>query len=102
MMDPKISVTLTLPISMMTFSQSMANFSLTGEQEVLGDQVPEGPSGQDGENIVMHRPSIDHMIEQLQREQDQRLAASGEVPIGSPPPVIGSPRGVSRSNSGKF
>ena len=77
---------------------------MTGEQEVLGDQVPEPPApvvAQDGENNVIHRPSIDHMIEQLQREQDQRMVASGEVPIRSPPPVLGSPRGVSRSNSGK-
>ena len=59
------------------------------------------PAVQEGENNVIHRPSIDHMIEQLQREQDQRIAASGEAPLGSPPPVLGSPRGVSRSNSGR-
>lgn len=73
---------------------------VVGEQEVLGDAVLEAPAGQEGENVVTHRPSIDHMIEQLQREQDQRMAASGETPLGSPPPNLGSPRGVSRSNSG--
>lgn len=47
------------------------------------------------------RASIDQMIEQLAREQDQRMAALGEGPLGSPPPQMRSPRaGPSRMNSG--
>lgn len=40
------------------------------------------------------------MIQQLQREQDQRIAREGLYHLGSPPPPGGSPR-VNRSNSGK-
>lgn len=46
-----------------------------------------------------HRPSIDNMIQQLQREQDQRIAREGLESLGSPPPQLGSPR-VNRANSG--
>ncbi|XP_062620168.1 bromodomain and WD repeat-containing protein 3-like isoform X2 [Saccostrea cucullata] len=80
-----------------------------GSQEVVGDldalieenhpeepphaePLPPEPLPQD------HRPSIDNMIEQLQREQDQRIAREGLEPLGSPPPALGSPR-VHRSNS---
>jgi hypothetical protein len=96
-----------------------------GEQEVMGDRVPEpaeehaaearvepepGPitehesnePGTSGEVQPNIRASIDQMIEQLAREQDQRLAARGEIPLGSPPPPqMRSPRaGPSRLNSG--
>ncbi|XP_052810053.1 PH-interacting protein-like isoform X2 [Mya arenaria] len=91
-----------------------------GEQEVVGDRVleepalplppPEGqgqevsPAPVSGENNPGARPSIDQLIEQLQREQDQRLASTRRTPMGSPPPPpqLGSPRpraGPSRSNS---
>ncbi|XP_053397072.1 bromodomain and WD repeat-containing protein 3-like isoform X3 [Mercenaria mercenaria] len=91
-----------------------------GEQEVMGDRVQEppedhapaadvrnelepGPSaelGTSGEVQPNIRASIDQMIEQLAREQDQRRAARGEQPLGSPPPQMRSPRaGPSRLNS---
>lgn len=47
-----------------------------------------------------NRPNIDNMIQQLQREQDQRIAREGRDPLASPPPQLGSPR-VNRSSSGK-
>ncbi|KAL4232669.1 Bromodomain and WD repeat-containing protein 3 [Mactra antiquata] len=91
-----------------------------GEQEVMGDRQPDtveeihpepvepepGPSSSDqggtsGEVQPTVRASIDQMIEQLAREQDQRMAALGEGPLGSPPPPSSrSPRaGPSRMNS---
>ncbi|XP_052241692.1 bromodomain and WD repeat-containing protein 3-like isoform X2 [Dreissena polymorpha] len=96
-----------------------------GEQEVAGDRVIEQPVEDPpaaAPNAIVNvpepdpvsgeiqpgiRPSIDEMIEQLQREQDQRLASQGQAPIGSPPhpgplPQLGSPRprpGPSRSIS---
>lgn len=96
----------------------------TGQQEVLGDRVlveetnvaepvvqetiPSSseaqPGAQAGEIQPAVRPSIDEMIQQLQREQDQRLVAEGLAPLASPPPVpLSSPNpraGPSRSNSG--
>ena len=80
--------------------------------EVGGDDVEEQPEAvgeEAGEVAVAVRPSIDQMIEELQRQQDQRLIAIGEAPINSPPsaqqaagpPPMGSPRPVSRSNSGE-
>ncbi|XP_025097468.1 PH-interacting protein-like isoform X2 [Pomacea canaliculata] len=46
----------------------------------------------DGNSMMVRdradRPSIDDMIQRLQREQDQRiLAEGGELPMASPPPV---------------
>jgi len=110
----------------------------SGEQEVAGDRVIEpspavvaappapesgtstsgssnltvqipAPAPLSGETSPIARPSIDQMIEQLQREQDQRLASTGQEPLSSPThtpntaPQLGSPRprpGPSRSNSG--
>nr|XP_022292305.1 bromodomain and WD repeat-containing protein 3-like isoform X1 [Crassostrea virginica] len=84
-----------------------------GSQEVMGDLEalvddhphpedpapvpPVDPSPGDGP-AQEHRPSIDNMIQQLQREQDQRIAREGLESLGSPPPQLGSPR-VNRANS---
>lgn len=95
----------------------------TGQQEVLGDRVPvedntappevpvpeastspEAAPVNTGDVQPAIRPSIDEMIQQLQREQDQRLVAEGRSPLASPPHVpLSSPNaraGPSRSNSG--
>ncbi|KAL3881699.1 hypothetical protein ACJMK2_028102 [Sinanodonta woodiana] len=77
-----------------------------GEQEVLGDIEPvqEEPSRvvisreQQQDVAVVDRPIIDQMIQELQRQQDQRIAREGGEPIHSPPPPGGSPR-VQRLNS---
>jgi hypothetical protein len=83
----------------------------SGSQEVVGDLEaliddnhledlpraephPGEPPPQD------NRRNIDNLIQQLQREQDQRIAREGLHPLGSPPPPGGSPR-INRSNSGK-
>lgn len=90
-----------------------------GSQEVVGDlealieehpeeqhplQPPHPPQPADPslpDGVAQdNRPNIDNMIQQLQREQDQRIAREGRDPLGSPPPQLGSPR-VNRSNSGK-
>lgn len=88
-----------------------------GSQEVVGDlealieehpeephplQPPHPPQPADPslpDGVAQdNRPNIDNMIQQLQREQDQRIAREGRDPLGSPPPQLGSPR-VNRSNS---
>ena len=90
---------------------------ISGQQEVMGDRVPvqeepvpepeavASPSeAQSGDVQPAIRPSIDQMIQQLQRAQDQRLVAEGRIPLLSPPSVpMGSPNArsaPSRSNSG--
>ena len=87
----------------------------SGSQEVMGDLealVDDHPHPEDpapvppvdpfpGDHPAQeHRPSIDNMIQQLQREQDQRIAREGLESLGSPPPQLGSPR-VNRANSGR-
>ena len=81
-----------------------------GEQEVMGDRVLETednnvsgqPTNNGEEEGPTNRPSIDALIEELQRQQDQRLIASGAEPIQSPPPPMGSPRAFSRQNSSEW
>lgn len=75
-----------------------------GDQEVVGDieenhEQEQAPAGQ---VAAEQRPSIDHMIERLQREQDQRMATGRGRPLASPPPVPGASPRASRSNSGNW
>ena len=42
---------------------------------------------------------MDRLIQELQRQQDNRILQEGGEPLASPPPVGAQPR-VSRSNSG--
>ncbi|KAK3098508.1 hypothetical protein FSP39_020204 [Pinctada imbricata] len=75
-----------------------------GSQEVVGDMdddQQEAPDGPQAQQPAGHRPSIDNMIQQLQREQDQRLAALLGGPMSPPPPPqhAGSSPRLSRSNS---
>lgn len=62
---------------------------------------PSAEQGTSGEYQPTVRASIDEMIEQLAREQDELRAARGEQPLGSPPATRNrSPRsGPSRLNS---
>ena len=83
---------------------TVAPWVISGSQEVVGDlnedEAAEAPNAVPGG----HRPSIDNMIEQLQREQDQRLAVQNRGPMSPPPPPPqhpGSSPRLSRSNSGR-
>ncbi|XP_052086696.1 bromodomain and WD repeat-containing protein 3-like isoform X1 [Mytilus californianus] len=96
-----------------------------GEQEVLGDVEPEaggagpsghapgGPPGQAPAGLPGHvlggssghapggpsgQASIDRMIRELQRQQDNRIIQQGGAPLASPPPP-GAQLRVNRSNS---
>jgi len=79
---------------------------LAGDQEVVGEREVDD-DGMAANRLmpppapvdIDNRHSIDCMIEQLQREQDQRMAAQGLGTISSPPHPGTSPR-ASRSNSG--
>lgn len=81
-----------------------------GDLEALVEEHPEEPQPLQPPQPADHpppdgvaqdnRPNIDNMIQQLQREQDQRIAREGRDPLASPPPQLGSPR-VNRSSSGK-
>lgn len=62
-----------------------------GEQEVLGDRDPDAAP-------VNQPASLDRMIQELQRQQDNRILQEGGQPLASPPPVGAAPR-PTRSNS---
>lgn len=76
-------------------------FIIAGEQEVLGEvpviHIQPDFANEDRDERVI----LDSMIERLQREQDERLAAARGEPFRSPPPPGGSPR-AARSNSSQY
>ncbi|KAJ8314724.1 hypothetical protein KUTeg_006874 [Tegillarca granosa] len=57
-------------------------FNMVSDQEVVGDienhEQEQAPAGQ---VAAEQRPSIDHMIQRLQREQDQRMATGRGQPL---------------------
>jgi hypothetical protein len=67
----------------------------------LGD-VDVDPEGAAPVRPVPGRPpNLDRLIQELQRQQDNRIIQAGGAPLASPPPP-GVPPRVSRSNSGKY
>jgi hypothetical protein len=64
----------------------VAIFSVLGEQEVLGD-VDVDPEGVAPVRPVPGRPpNLDRLIQELQRQQDNRIIQAGGAPLASPPP----------------
>ena len=63
------------------------------------------PFGIEPQAMDAHRPSLDDMIQRLQRDQDNRIARAGGEPLASPPPVGSPPPFLSprstRSSQGK-